>query len=124
MDSDKIDREGKIPAEVVEGLREMGAFGIKIPAEYGGLGLSQTSYTKAIGLVTSQDGSLTALLSAAQSIGVPTPLKLFGTEEQKKKYLPRLAKGAISAFALTETDVGSDPAGLATTAELSADGTH
>jgi len=124
VDSDRIDREGKIPPEVIQGLRELGAFGIKIPTEYGGLGLSQLSYTKAIGLVTSQDGSLTALLSAAQSIGVPTPLKLFGTDAQKKKYLPRLAKGAISAFALTEANVGSDPAGLATTAVLSADGTH
>ena len=124
VDSDRIDREAKIPAEVIQGLRELGAFGIKIPEEYGGLGLSQLMYTKAIGLVTSQDGSITALLSAAQSIGVPTPLKLFGTPEQKKKYLPRLAKGAISAFALTEANVGSDPAGLATLAELSADGTH
>ena len=96
VDSDQIDREGKIPPEVIQGLRELGAFGIKIPHEYGGLGLSQYSYTHAIGLVTSVDGNLTALLSAAQSIGVPQPLKLFGTAEQKKKYLPRLAKGAIS----------------------------
>lgn len=124
VDSDKIDREGKIAPELVEELRQMGAFGIKIGEEYGGLGLSQYSYTKAIGLVTSNDGSMTALLSAAQSIGVPVPLKLFGTEAQKKKYLPRLARGAISAFALTERGVGSDPAGVATTAELSADGTH
>ncbi len=124
VDSDRIDREGKIPPEVVQGLKDLGAFGIKIPVEYGGLGLSQLMYTKAIGMVTSQDGSLTALLSAAQSIGVPTPLKLFGTEAQKRKYLPRLAKGAISAFALTEANVGSDPAGLATSAVLSSDGTH
>ena len=124
VDSDRIDREGQIPPDVIQGLRELGAFGIKIPTEYGGLGLSQLMYTKAIGLVTSQDGSLTALLSAAQSIGVPTPRKLFGTPEQKKKYLPRLAKGDISAFALTESNVGSDPAGVSTHAELSADGTH
>jgi alkylation response protein AidB-like acyl-CoA dehydrogenase len=124
VDSDRIDREGKVPPEVIQGLRELGAFGIKIPTEYGGLGLSQLMYTKAIGLVTSQDGSLTALLSAAQSIGVPTPLKLFGTPEQKKKYLPRLAKGAVSAFALTESNVGSDPAALSTHAELAPDGTH
>ena len=113
VDSDMIDREGKIPSYVVQGLGDIGAFGIKIPTEYGGLGLSQYSYTRAIGLVTSQDGNLTALLSAAQSIGVPTPLKLFGTPEQKKRYLPRLATGAVSAFALTENNVGSDPAGLA-----------
>ncbi|HSJ75144.1 MAG TPA: acyl-CoA dehydrogenase family protein, partial [Gemmatimonadales bacterium] len=124
VDSDKIDRDGKIPPEIVKGLGEIGAFGIKIPTEYGGLGLSQYSYTHAVGLVTSQDGNLTALLSAAQSIGVPTPLKLFGTAEQKKKYLPRLARGAVSAFALTENHVGSDPAALSTTATLSQDGRY
>ncbi|HJR35503.1 MAG TPA: acyl-CoA dehydrogenase family protein, partial [Gemmatimonadales bacterium] len=124
VDADRIDREGKIPPEVIQGLREIGAFGIKIAEEYGGLGLSQLMYTKAIALVTSVDGSLTALLSASQSIGVPVPLKLFGTEAQKKKYLPRIAKGQISAFALTENNVGSDPAGLSTTARLSEDGKH
>jgi alkylation response protein AidB-like acyl-CoA dehydrogenase len=124
VDSDRIDREGKIPAEVLQGLRDLGAFGIKIPQEYGGLGLSQTGYTHAIGMVTSVDGNLTALLSAAQSIGVPQPLKLFGTPEQKRRYLPRLAKGAVSAFALTENNVGSDPAAMSTSAELSADGSH
>jgi alkylation response protein AidB-like acyl-CoA dehydrogenase len=124
VDSDMIDREGKIPSYIVRGLGDIGAFGIKIPTEYGGLGLSQYSYTHAIGLVTSQDGNLTALLSAAQSIGVPTPLKLFGTPDQKERYLPRLARGAVSAFALTENHVGSDPAGLATTATLSEDGSH
>jgi hypothetical protein len=124
VDSDMIDREGKIPSYLVRGLGDIGAFGIKIPLEYGGLGLSQYSYTRAIGLVTSQDGNLTALLSAAQSIGVPTPLKLFGTPEQKTRYLPRLARGAVSAFALTENQVGSDPAGLETTATLSEDGQH
>jgi alkylation response protein AidB-like acyl-CoA dehydrogenase len=122
VDSDRIDREGKIPSDVLQGLKDLGAFGIKIPTEYGGLGLSQYSYTHAIALVTSQDGNLTALLSAAQSIGVPTPLKLFGTAAQKEKYLPRLAKGAVSAFALTENHVGSDPAALSTTATLSEDG--
>jgi alkylation response protein AidB-like acyl-CoA dehydrogenase len=122
VDGDRIDREGKVPPEVVQGLKEMGAFGIKIPREYGGLGLSQLSYTRAIRMVTSVDGSLTALLSAHQSIGVPQPLKLFGTEEQKKRYFPRLAKGAVSAFALTERGVGSDPAALETTATPTEDG--
>ncbi len=122
VDSDKIDREGEISPEIVEGLRQLGAFGIKIPREYGGLGLSQLSYMKAIELVSGVDGSITALLSAHQSIGVPGPLKVFGTEAQKKKYLPRLAKGAISAFALTEENVGSDPAALETHAELGPDG--
>lgn len=124
VDSDAIDRDGKVPAHVIEGLRAIGAFGIKIGEEYGGLGLSQYSYTHAIAMVSSQDGSLTALLSASQSIGVAVPLKLFGTDAQKQRYLPRLAKGAISAFALTETEVGSDPAGLTTHAEKSDDGTH
>ncbi len=124
VDSDAIDRDGVLPDAVVRELQEMGAFGIKIPTEYGGLGFSQLMYTRAIGLVTSKDGSLTALLSASQSIGVGVPVLLFGTEAQKRKYLPRLAAGEISAFALTETGVGSDPAGLATTATLSEDGTH
>jgi len=121
VDSDRIDREGEIPENVVDGLRKLGAFGIKIPPEYGGLGLSQLSYMKAIELVSSVDGSLTALLSAHQSIGLPQPLKLFGTDDQKKKYFPRLAKGAISAFALTEGSVGSDPAAMETTAILDDD---
>src|SRR5712691_7974720 len=122
VDPDRIDREGEIPEPVIQGLRELGAFGIKIPREYGGLGLSQLSYMRAIELVSSVDGSVTALLSAHQSIGVPQPLKMFGTEAQKKKYFPRLAKGAISAFALTETGVGSDPAAMETTAVPSDDG--
>ncbi len=122
VDADKIDREGEIPEDVIQGLRNLGAFGIKIPRKYGGLGLSQLSYMKAIELVTSVDGSVTALLSAHQSIGVPQPLKLFGTEGQKEQYLPRLAAGAISAFALTEPGVGSDPAALETTAVPSEDG--
>ena len=124
VDADLIDREYKIPAPLVEELKAMGAFGIKIPEEYGGLGLSQLMYTRAIAMVTSVDGSLTALLSASQSIGVPVPLKLFGSEEQKRRYLPRIAQGAISAFALTESGVGSDPAGLSTSATLSEDGKH
>jgi alkylation response protein AidB-like acyl-CoA dehydrogenase len=124
VDSDMIDRTGEIPEAYVQELREMGAFGIKIPVEYGGLGLSYTSYTRAMAMVTSKDGSLTALLSAHQSIGLPQPLKLFGSEEQKRRFFPRLAKGAISAFALTETDAGSDPANMRTTATPSEDGTY
>ena len=124
VDPDRIDREGEIPREIVDQLKALGAFGIKIPVEYGGLGLSQLSYMKAIQLVSSVDGSITALLSAHQSIGVPQPLKLFGTDEQKKRFFPRLAKGAVSAFALTEPNVGSDPAAMETTAEPSPDGQH
>src|SRR5688572_12119433 len=122
LDSEEIDRTGEIPESLVQELRDMGAFGIKIPTEYGGLGLSQTSYIRAMELVTSKDGSMVALLSASQSIGVPQPLKLFGTPEQKQRFFPRLAKGAISAFALTEVDAGSDPANLRTSATPSDDG--
>src|SRR5688572_5737814 len=122
VNSEEIDRTGEIPEALVQELRDMGAFGIKIPTEYGGLGLSQMTYIRAMELVTSKDGSLTALLSASQSIGVPQPLKLFGTEAQKRKFFPRLAKGAISAFALTEVDAGSDPANMRTTATPTEDG--
>ena len=124
VDSELIDRTGDIPEEYVQELREMGAFGIKIPREYGGLGLSYASYVKAMSMVTSKDGSLTALLSAHQSIGLPQPLMLFGSEAQKRAFFPRLAKGAISGFALTEVDAGSDPANMHTTATPSDDGTH
>ncbi|MGI9629057.1 MAG: acyl-CoA dehydrogenase family protein, partial [Longimicrobiales bacterium] len=124
IDGDAIDREGWVPEEVLEGLAKLGAFGIKIPQEYGGLGLSQLSYNRALALVASRCASTGAFLSAHQSIGVPTPLVLFGTDDQKQKYLPRLAGGELSAFALTEPEVGSDPANMSTVAELSDDGTH
>jgi hypothetical protein len=124
VDSDEIDRTGQIPEAVVQQLRDIGAFGIKIPREYGGLGLSQLTYVRAMEMVTSKDGSITALLSASQSIGVPQPLKLFGTEAQKRQFFPRIAKGGISAFALTEVHAGSDPANLATTATPTEDGQH
>lgn len=122
VDPDEIDRTGEIPEAVIKDLAKLGAFGIKIPTEYGGLGLSQTNYCRAAMLLGSLCGNLTALLSAHQSIGVPQPLILFGTEEQKRKYLPRVARGEISAFALTESDVGSDPAAMSTHAEPTPDG--
>ncbi|NOX37107.1 MAG: acyl-CoA dehydrogenase [Calditrichaeota bacterium] len=124
VDSEAIDREGRVPESIRKRLAEMGAFGMKIPKEYGGLGFSQAEYNQIMKLVTSQDGSLTALLSAHQSIGVPRPVQLFGTEEQKKKYLPPLARGAVSGFALTEIEVGSDPANLTTSVRLSEDGKY
>ncbi len=124
VDADRIDREGKIPPAVVRRLAELGAFGMKVPKEYGGLGLTQREYGEIMKLVSSWDGNLVTLLSAHQSIGVPQPLKLFGTKEQKKKYFPRLAKGAISAFALTEPHVGSDPANLSTTAVRTPEGDY
>lgn len=123
VDAIAIDTDDKVPDEVIEALRQIGAFGIKIPKEYGGLGLSQTSYNRAIAQISTKCSAIGVLLSAHQSIGVPQPLKMFGTDAQKKKYLPRLAKGAISAFALTEPDVGSDPARMSATADETADGT-
>jgi alkylation response protein AidB-like acyl-CoA dehydrogenase len=123
VDGEAIERSGKVPDDVIEGLRQLGAFGIKIPQEYGGLGLSQRGYNKAIAIIGAAASALGVLLSAHQSIGVPQPLKMFGTPEQKKKYLPRLARGDISAFALTEPDVGSDPARMEATADPTEDGT-
>lgn len=116
VDPDEIDRTGEIPDGVIDGLAKLGAFGIKIPKQYGGLGLSQMNYSRTAMLLGSHCGNLTALISAHQSIGVPQPLLVFGTEEQKQAYLPRCAKGEISAFALTEPNVGSDPAKIETTA--------
>ncbi len=124
VDSDQIDATGEYPEDVVDGLRKLGAFGMKIPKEYGGLGFDQLEYGKVMEMLGAYDGNLSALLSAHQSIGVPQPLKLFGTPEQKKKYLPRCAAGEISAFALTEAQVGSDPARMTTTYELTDDGKH
>ncbi|HEV8632142.1 MAG TPA: acyl-CoA dehydrogenase family protein [Thermoanaerobaculia bacterium] len=120
----QIDATGEYPEVLLDSLRKLGAFGMKIPQEYGGLGFTNAEYQKVMELVGSWDGNVSALLSAHQSIGVPQPLKLFGSPELKKKYLPRCAKGEISAFALTEVEVGSDPARLTTTAELSADGSE
>jgi hypothetical protein len=117
-----IERDAQIPDEYVKGLAELGCFGIKIPSEYGGLNLSQVGYNRALMMVSTVHPSLGALLSAHQSIGVPEPLKLAGTEEQKRKFLPRCAAGAVSAFLLTEPDVGSDPARLASTATPTEDG--
>ncbi|MCY0946470.1 acyl-CoA dehydrogenase family protein [Streptomyces antarcticus] len=116
VDGARIEREAKIPDETVRGLKQLGALGMKIGTEYGGLGLTQVYYNKALALVGSVSPAIGALLSAHQSIGVPQPLKMFGTREQKDAYLPRCATTAISAFLLTEPDVGSDPARLATTA--------
>ncbi|MBV9618115.1 MAG: acyl-CoA dehydrogenase family protein [Verrucomicrobia bacterium] len=124
VDADEIDRTGEIPPENFKGLAEIGAFGIKVPRKYGGLGLTQTNYGRAAVLLGSWDGNVAALVSAHQSIGVAQPLLLFGTEEQKQKYLPRVAGGEISAFALTETHAGSDPATLSLKAEPSPDGSE
>jgi hypothetical protein len=119
-----IDATGEYPEELIDSLRKLGAFGMKIPQQYGGLGFTHLEYQKVMELLGTWDGNLSALLSAHQSIGVPQPLKLFGSEELKQEYLPRCARGEISAFALTEEEVGSDPARLTTTAVLSEDGEH
>ncbi|GAB7104812.1 acyl-CoA dehydrogenase family protein [Streptomyces phaeofaciens JCM 4814] len=116
VDGALIEREAKIPDKVINGLRALGALGMKIDPKYGGLGLTQVYYNKALALVGSASPAIGVLLSAHQSIGVPQPLKMFGTPEQKQKFLPRCATTAISAFLLTEPDVGSDPARLATSA--------
>ncbi|MFI7080903.1 acyl-CoA dehydrogenase family protein [Micromonospora sp. NPDC049903] len=123
VDGAAIERDARIPDEVFQGLAGLGAFGMKIGREYGGLGLSNLHYCRALMLVGSVSPAIGALLSAHQSIGVPQPLKMFGTEEQKQRFLPRLAAGEVSAFLLTEPDVGSDPARLGTTAEPTPDGT-
>ncbi|GGW69941.1 acyl-CoA dehydrogenase family protein [Streptomyces griseoloalbus] len=122
IDGALIEREARIPDEVITGLKELGAFGMKIDTKYGGLGLTQVYYNKALALVGSANPAIGALLSAHQSIGVPQPLKLFGTREQQETFLPRCARTDISAFLLTEPDVGSDPARLATTAVPEGDG--
>ncbi|MFJ6541026.1 acyl-CoA dehydrogenase family protein [Streptomyces sp. NPDC091385] len=116
IDAARIEREARIPDEVVAGLKRLGALGMKIDPKYGGLGLSQLYYNKALALAGSVSPAVGALLSAHQSIGVPQPLKIFGTQEQKDAFLPRCASTDISAFLLTEPDVGSDPARLATMA--------
>jgi alkylation response protein AidB-like acyl-CoA dehydrogenase len=124
VDSTLIEREARIPDEVVKGLAAIGAFGMKIAPEYGGLGLTNLYYNRALIIAGSVSPVLAALLSAHQSIGVPQPLALFGTDDQKQRYLPRCARGEVSAFLLTEPDVGSDPARLSTTATPSADGSE
>jgi alkylation response protein AidB-like acyl-CoA dehydrogenase len=123
VDPLEIEREAKIPDHVIDGLKEIGALGIKVADEYDGLGLSQVYYNRALMLAGVWHASLSTLLSAHQSIGLAEPLRLFGTDEQKRKWLPRVARTDVSAFMLTEPDVGSDPARLASTAEPSEDGT-
>ncbi len=122
VDPLEIERDARIPDDVIDGLKEMGALGMKIPTEYGGLGLSQVYYNKALSLAGVWHSALSTMLSAHQSIGLPQPLMLFGSEEQKAEWLPRLARTHISAFLLTEPDVGSDPARLSVTATPSEDG--
>jgi alkylation response protein AidB-like acyl-CoA dehydrogenase len=122
VDPLRIEREERIPEEVLDGLKRLGALGMKVPEEYGGLGLSQVTYNQALALVGSWHSALSTFLSAHQSIGVAEPLRIAGTEEQKREWLPKVARDHVSAFLLTEPDVGSDPARLASTAEPTGDG--
>lgn len=122
IDGARIEREDHISDDTMAALRRIGAFGMKIPREFGGLGLSLVDYGRALMLISTVHPSLGALLSAHQSIGVPEPVRMFGTAEQKQEYLPRCAAGAVSAFLLTEPDVGSDPARMGSTATLTDDG--
>lgn len=124
LDPEEVDAKREIPQKVIDEMARMGIFALKISKEYGGLGFSQTNYNRLVMQVASYCGSTAVLISAHQSIGVPQPLKMFGTEEQKKKFLPRFRTGSISAFALTEMDVGSDPAQMSSEAVLSEDGSH
>lgn len=123
VDSAKIDREAKIPPETLNGLKELGLFGIMVPEEYGGLGLSNTMYAR-LAEIISLDGSIAVTLAAHQAIGLKGIL-IAGNEAQKQKYLPKLASGEhIAAFCLTEPGSGSDAASIKTRATLSEDGTH
>lgn len=121
MEGQRIEKESLIPDEYLRDLASVGVFGIKIPKGFGGLGLSLTYYGRALMLLSSVHPSIGALVSAHQSIGVPEPVRMFGTPEQKREYLPRCASGAVSAFLLTEPDVGSDPARMNATATYTDD---
>ncbi len=121
VDSAEIDRSGEIPKEVLEGMAEMGLFGMSIPEAYGGYGFSVTAYNRVFEEVAAIDASLAVTFGAHQSIGLKA-LILHGTEEQKKKFLPQLASGEkFAAFALTEPGAGSDAAGIKTTAVKNGD---
>ena len=122
VDPFEIEREARIPDEVLDGLKDLGALGMKVPEEYGGLGLSQVHYNQALMLSGVWHASISTLLSAHQSIGVAEPLMGFGSEEQKQEWLPKVAKDHVSAFLLTEPDVGSDPARMGATATPTEDG--
>lgn len=124
VDADAIEREAIIPESVLNGLLEMGAFGMKIPVEYGGLGFSHKNYGRILTLIASHSNILSLTVAVPQSIGIAMPIMLYGTEAQKHKYLPLVARKSISAFALTEPSTGSDAANVQTTAIISADGSH
>ena len=119
----QIDQEEFIPEWAIQRLFDMGVMGMTIPKEYGGLGLGVTSYNRVLDLIGRHCGSTSVVVSAHQSIGCKA-IMLFGTEEQKKTYLPKVAREYLSAFCLSEPNVGSDAAGQETTCELSDDGEY
>jgi acyl-CoA dehydrogenase family protein 9 len=122
IDPAQIDRDHEVPERVLSGLKEIGLFGLTIPEEYGGLGLSSTAYARIMEEVAKIDASLAVTIGGHLSIGLKA-IQLFGTEAQKKKYLPKLATGEqVAGFALTEPGAGSDAASISTRAELSEDG--
>ncbi|CAI5735615.1 unnamed protein product [Peronospora destructor] len=122
VDSRTIDETKEIPQQVLNDIKELGLFGLQIPEELEGLGLSNTGYARVIEEIT--DGSVAVTVVAHQSIGLKGIL-LNGNEAQKAKYLPKLATGEhIAAFALTEPSSGSDAASIKTRATLSEDGKH
>ncbi len=124
LDPEDVDATRTIPQAVVDGMFRMGVFAMKVPKEYGGLGFTQVNYNRVMMMLASYCASTAVLVSAHQSIGVPQPLKLFGTEAQKRAYFPRFRDHSISAFALTEPSVGSDPSKMTTTAVPTPDGKH
>lgn len=124
VNSVAIDRDGKIPDDVLQGLKEMGLFGMSIPEKFGGIGLSTTGYCRVMEKIAGLDASIAVTLGAHQSIGLKA-LLLFGTEAQKQKYLPKLATGEmVAGYALTEPTSGSDAYSIKSKAILSADGSH
>lgn len=122
VDPDEIERTAKIPEHVLKGLFSLGAFGMKIPKEYGGLEFSYKNYGRVLTLIASWSNILALTVAVPQSIGIAMPILLFGNEDQKKHYLPRVAREEISAFALTEPMTGSDAAHIQTEAVLDATG--
>ncbi|KJE89633.1 acyl-Coenzyme A dehydrogenase [Capsaspora owczarzaki ATCC 30864] len=123
-DPAKNDETASISKEAWDGLKEMGAFGLQVPEELGGLGLTNTGYARLVEIVGMHDLGVGIALGAHQSIGFKG-ITLFGTKEQKAKYLPKLAAGEnIAAFALTEPSSGSDANSIRSRAKLSADGKH
>lgn len=124
VDPEEIERQAKIPDRVIQGLFKLGAFGMKIPKEYGGLGFSYMNYGRVLTVIASWSNILALTVAVPQSIGIAMPILLFGNADQKKKYLPLVAKEALSAFALTEPMTGSDAANVRTEAVLDSTGSH